>query len=90
MSTDLSVLLIVLLPLLGAAWNGLLPLFWKGMRRSEGMIGAIGTAVVAIPFVLTVGLFLGGAEDPHVVRVYTWMAAGDFSAAVPIGWITCR
>ncbi len=82
MSINLSVLLIVLMPLLGVALNGLIPLFWKSARRSEGRIGAIGTAVVAIPFVAAVGLFLGGFEEPHVVRLYTWMAAGEFSASV--------
>ena len=82
MLTDVSVLFIVLLPLLGAVLNGLIPLFWRGARRSEGLIGIIGTAVVAIPFVLALQLFLGGTEDPVVVRLYTWMAAGDFSAAV--------
>lgn len=82
MSPDILVLLIVLLPLLGAVLNGLVPLFWHRARQSEWLIGAIGTAVVALPFLFAVALFFGGGDEPHVVTLYTWMAAGDFSASV--------
>lgn len=82
MNTDLLIHFIVLLPLAGAVLNGLAPLFVKALRGREGLIGVVGTAVVAIPFVLTVFLFLQGGEEAHVVTSYTWMAAGDFAVSV--------
>ena len=82
MDPDLLILLIVLLPLAGAVLNGLLPLFWPHLRRNETVIGAVGTAVVAVPFLLTVALFLQGFGEPHAATFYTWMGAGDFSVSV--------
>ena len=82
MGADRAILLIVLLPAAGAVLNGLLPLFWPQLRRSEALIGTIGTAVIAVPFVLAVTLFLQGFSEPEVVPFYTWMGAGDFSVSV--------
>ena len=79
MDTDFLVRLILLLPLAGAVFNGILPLFLKGMRKNEWVLGGIGTAVVAVPFVLTVVLFTQGFDEAHVASYYTWMAAGDLS-----------
>jgi NADH-quinone oxidoreductase subunit L len=79
MDASLLVRLILLLPLVGALVNGLAPLFLPSMRQSEGLIGTIGTVVVAIPFALTLYLFMTFAGDPVVVNFYTWMAAGDLS-----------
>ncbi len=74
-----SVRLILLLPLLGAAINGMMGLFAPAYRKQETIIGAIGTLAVAVPFVLTVLLFLGHDHGAHIVSTYTWMAAGDLS-----------
>ena len=82
MNADSIILLIVLLPAAGAVLNGLLPLFWPGLRRSEARIGAVGTALVAIPFFLTVALVLQGFGEPHVATFYSWMGAGEFSVSV--------
>ncbi|WP_022834881.1 NADH-quinone oxidoreductase subunit L [Salisaeta longa] len=79
MKTDLIVRLILLLPLLGALVNGLVPLFLPRFRRKEGLIGAIGTAVVAIPFALAVYLFATYGGDPVVANYFTWLQAGDLS-----------
>ncbi|MCH8961945.1 MAG: NADH-quinone oxidoreductase subunit L [Bacteroidetes bacterium] len=79
MDTDLLVLLILLLPLAGAVFNGILGLFIRGLRKNEWVLGGIGTAVVAVPFVLTLILFLQGFDEAHVASYYTWMAAGDLS-----------
>ena len=78
---ETSVRLILLLPLFGAAINGLMGLFAPAYRRQETVIGVLGTLAVAVPFVLTVLLFLGEGHGAHVVRTYTWMAAGDFSVS---------
>ncbi len=76
---ETSVRLILLLPLLGAALIGLMGLFAPGFRKQEKLIGVIGTAAVAVPFVLAVLLFLGHHHGAEIVRTYTWMAAGDLS-----------
>ncbi len=81
MNTDLLVRLILLLPLAGAVFNGILPLFLKGMRKNEWMLGGIGTAVVAVPFVLALLLFMQGFDEAYVASYYTWMAAGDLSVS---------
>ena len=77
MSSELSVRLILLLPLAGAVLNGLAPLFLPHLRQRETLIGALGTAVVAIPFVLAVLLFATFPGEPIVVDFFTWMQAGD-------------
>jgi NADH-quinone oxidoreductase subunit L len=77
MSADLAVRLILLLPLAGAVFNGLAPLFLPSLRRREALIGAVGTAVVAIPFVLALVLFATHGGTPRVAEFFTWMAAGD-------------
>ncbi len=79
MNTDLSVRLILLLPLAGAIFCGLLPLFIPALRRKEKLIGMVGTAVVAVPFLLALSLFVGYEGEPILARFYTWMAAGDLS-----------
>ena len=82
MELDLAVRLMVLLPLGGAIVNGLLPLFFPAMRKREGLIAVLGTAAVAVPFVVAVILFipmLGGHGEAHVASFYTWLSGGDFS-----------
>ncbi len=72
-----TVLLILILPLALAAFNGLMGLFVPAYRKNEWLIGGLGTLAVAIPFVLTVKLFLGFHGEAEVVHFFTWMAAGD-------------
>ncbi|MBO6576617.1 MAG: NADH-quinone oxidoreductase subunit L [Rhodothermales bacterium] len=82
MDLDLAVRLMVLLPLVGAVLNGLLPLFVPSLRKNETLIAVIGTAAVAIPFVVALTLFipmLGGHAEAGVSTLFTWLAAGDFS-----------
>ena len=79
MDTDLLVRLILLLPLAGAVFNGILPLFLKGMRKNEWVLGGIGTAVVAVPFVMALLLFMQGFDEAHRAVYFTWMAAGDLT-----------
>ena len=80
MSIDLTVQLIILLPLIGAAFLGLVPLFVPGLRAYKGFLGTIGTLMVAIPFGIAVMLFVQGIEI--VIPIYTWMGAGNFSVDI--------
>jgi NADH-quinone oxidoreductase subunit L len=77
MDIDLAVQLMVLLPLGGAIFNGLLPLFLPSLRQNERLTSIIGTAAVAIPFGVALTLFIAG--DAGIATMYTWLAAGDFS-----------
>ncbi len=79
-NASLFVRLILLLPLVGALVNGVVPLFVPRLRQSEALIGVVGTLVVAIPFALTVTLFLGHHHgEATLVSYYTWMSAGDLT-----------
>ncbi len=79
MSTDLSVLFIILFPLIGAAFLGLVPLFMPRLRQYKGLLGTIGTLMVAIPFGLAVMLFAQEVDTPLITSLYTWMGVGDFT-----------
>ncbi len=82
MDLDLLTVLIVLLPLVGAVLTGLVPLFLRSFRAHKGLLGAVGTLVVAIPFGLAAWIFVQGGSQTHVTSLYTWMAAGDFSVSI--------
>jgi NADH-quinone oxidoreductase subunit L len=73
---EFPVQLILLLPLFVAAFNGMMGLFYPAYRKQEWVIGILGTLAVAIPFAVTVWLFLGFA-DTVVVNYFTWMSAGS-------------
>ncbi|MFP4227689.1 MAG: NADH-quinone oxidoreductase subunit L [Salinivenus sp.] len=77
MNPDALVRLILLLPLAGAVLNGVGPLFRPQLRTRETLIGSLGTAVVALPFLFTLYLFVTFGGDPIVVDFFSWMAAGD-------------
>ncbi|MBT8398838.1 MAG: NADH-quinone oxidoreductase subunit L [Rhodothermia bacterium] len=81
MNSDFLVQWILLLPLAGAVLNGLGGLFLPALRERESLFGIVGTAVVAIPFVLTLILFLQYSGEAHVTTFYTWMAAGDLDVS---------
>ena len=68
--------LILLPPLLVAAFNGMMGLFAPAYRKQEWVLGGLALAAVAVPFAVTVALFLG-FENAEVVRYFTWLAAGD-------------
>ncbi len=70
------VALILLLPILGTAVNGLLGLFVPAYRRHETLIGGLATAAVAVPFLISVYLF-AGFEETRIVTLFTWMAADN-------------
>jgi NADH-quinone oxidoreductase subunit L len=72
---------VLLLPLFGFAINGL---FGKRIK-SEGLIATIGTAAVAIPFLMAVAMFVQMLGEPesarrHIVEIAPWITTGTFSA----------
>ena len=69
--------LIILLPLAGAIFNGLMGFLLPAYRKNETVIGAIGTLMVAIPFVLVLMAFLGFEGETISFELFTWMRAGD-------------
>ena len=72
---ELLVRLILLPPLLVAAFNGMMGLFSPGYRKQEALLGGLALAAVALPFGVTVWLFLG-FEAPAVVSYFPWLEAG--------------
>lgn len=70
--------LILLPPLLVAAFNGMMGLFKPSWRKNEWLIGGLALAAVALPFAVTCSLFFG-FEEAETVRYFTWLAAGDLS-----------
>ncbi len=76
MDTDLPLGLLLLLPLVGAVFDGLLMLFVPGLRQREGLIRAVGTAMVAISFGIALYLFAGYGGEPVVVSYYRWIGGG--------------
>src|SRR5215467_12877763 len=72
--------IIPILPLAGAAINGLL-----GKRFSRALVNtiALGSTAAAFAYALYVAVqFAGmpGDQIPHIERYATWMTAGEFSA----------
>ncbi|MEL7170033.1 MAG: NADH-quinone oxidoreductase subunit L, partial [Bacteroidota bacterium] len=74
----LSLQLILLPPLLMAAFSGLLGLFMPAWREQKTLVGALATAAVALPFGVAVMLFLG-FEEAAVVSFYEWLHVGDLA-----------
>ncbi|PAP77642.1 NADH-quinone oxidoreductase subunit L [Rubrivirga marina] len=73
---ELLVRLILLPPILVAAFNGMMGLFSPAYRKQEWLLGGLALAAVAVPFAVTCMLFFG-FEGAEVVRYFTWMTAGD-------------
>jgi len=81
MQTQLLVQLIILLPLAGAVFLGFGGLFVPALRSRETLVGTIGTAMVVIPFICAVLLFVGFDGEAQIAHFFTWMAAGDLTIA---------
>jgi len=73
MEPNLQLWLIPLLPLAGAAWNGI----W-GKRRSERAVAAVAVGVVALSFLWSVRAFFALSEAPHVETYSHWISAASF------------
>ena len=92
MDTNFLVLLILLLPLAGAIFNGLLGLFVKGLRKNEWVIGGVGTLNMMLDAVHErrgeIGLRLAvGARRRDVVTQFflETLAITGFGGAVGVG-----
>jgi NADH-quinone oxidoreductase subunit L len=72
---------IILLPLLGAAINGILGLFVPAYRRARALIGIVACLAVLVPLGLTIMLFLQ-YEQSTVVTLYRWVATGALTLDV--------
>ena len=73
MGFNLPLWLIPVLPLAGAAWNGL----W-GKRYSERAVGAIAVGCVAASFLLSVFAVWNLGAMPRIESYGPWIAAGSF------------
>ena len=71
--------LILLPPIVVAGLNGMMGLFMPSWRKQETLIGALALAAVAVPFAVTVYLFLGFEAEggAQIARYFTWLQAGD-------------
>src|SRR5690625_4875646 len=79
MELEALVRLIILLPLAGAVFCGIIGLFVPALRRQEPLSGTVAPALVAVPFVLAVCLFSTFDGQAQVATFYTWMAARGLS-----------
>lgn len=71
--------LILLLPLAGAIFCGVIGLFVPSIRKNETLIGGVATAMVALPFAMTAYLFFTYGGEPLIANFYTWMESGALS-----------
>lgn len=69
--------LIIVLPLLGSLVIGLGGLMSAGFRKNEGLIGALATAAVGIPFLAILYAFLTFSGEAVEIPFFTWMSAGN-------------
>lgn len=70
--------LIVLMPLAGAALIGLTGFVSPGFRKAEKAIGGLATLMIAVPFAILLGVFLGyDASQPVQFTLFSWMKAGS-------------
>ncbi len=65
--------LLILLPLVGAILIGLGGFLLPSLRKQESLIGAVATLAVAIPFVVTLGLFFNYTGTPITFEILSWM-----------------
>jgi NADH-quinone oxidoreductase subunit L len=73
--------LVPLFPLLGVVINTFLT-----RRASERVVGTIASAMIGLSFLVTAGIFfellgMDPASRHHELELFTWIAAGKFSAS---------
>jgi len=77
MTIDSLLPLVVLLPFLGASIIGILGFINPSFRKQEGLIGALATSMVAIPFLIYVAAFLSFDGKPFKFELFPWIDAGS-------------
>ena len=75
MDANLYLWLIPILPLAGAAWNGL-----ARKNASEGRVAAVAVGSVALSFLVAVRAFLLLGPQPHIETHFAWIQAASFHA----------
>ncbi len=75
---------IVLIPLAGFLFNGLLGMASGTFREQKNLIGGVATLAVFIPFLLALWLFfaMSGDSDAATVILFTWIEAGSFTTDI--------
>lgn len=75
---------ILLLPLIGFLINGLVGLFIPSYRKQEKIIGSIATIAVAVPFVISVFMFLNfnAGDEAYIFSAFEWISAGSFTTEI--------
>ncbi len=75
---------IVLIPLAGFLFNGLLGLASESFRAMKPLIGGVATLAVFIPFLLALWLFfqMSGDSEAATVSLFTWVEAGNFTTDI--------
>src|ERR1700676_4735340 len=72
--------IIPLLPLLGAALNGLAGRLWPRAITNGVALGAAGLSFLAVAELAREFAALGAAQVPWIDSYFTWIAAGRFRA----------
>ncbi|MEM9936788.1 MAG: NADH-quinone oxidoreductase subunit L, partial [Bacteroidota bacterium] len=68
---------IILLPLIGSIIIGLGGMLFPSFRSQEKLIGAIGTAMVALPFIILVYMTASFEGSAITFKLWSWMRGGD-------------
>ena len=76
--------LIIAIPLAGFLINGLMGLSSESYRRQKSVIGWLATVAVFVPFLISLQIFLSmnAGSEATVVRLFTWIEAGDFTSEI--------
>lgn len=76
--------LIVIIPVIGFLFNGLVGLSSKSYRRHKAIIGGISTLACFIPFLISVLIYLNynSQANPITVHLFDWIQAGSFTTDI--------
>ena len=76
---------ILLLPLIGAAVNGVGAFMWRGNKSIPSLVGPLAVIGAFVIVVLNfVAMLTAAPHDPAIVSMWTWMAAGSLSVGVDL------
>ncbi len=83
-TVTLLVSLIIGLPLIGFLLNGVAGLASASFREKKTLIGILANLAVFVPFLISLYFFLNfsAGSDAQIVKLFTWLEAGSFSADI--------